>query len=208
MHPDLGFVHEWVPAPGAGAPTLLLLHGTGGDERDLLALGRQLAPGANLLSPRGKVLENGMPRFFRRLAEGVLDVPDLKARAAELADFVAAAGEAYQFDARRVCALGYSNGANVAIGLLLQRPEALAGAVLLRAMVPYEPDAVPDLTAKAVAVLGGRRDPYSHQEVSERLAEILRRGGADVEVRLAEAGHELSQQDLVAARAWLAANLV
>lgn len=200
-----GFRHRWVPGPEGASRTLLLLHGTGGDENDLLPLGRQLAPDANLLSPRGKVLEHGMPRFFRRLAEGVLDVPDLKARAAELADFVAAASKEHGFEARQVVALGYSNGANVAIGMLYERPESLAGAVLMRAMSPYEPERVPDISGKRVLVLAGERDAYSRRDVTERLAATLRSGGAHVEARYAQAGHELAQADLAAARAWLEA---
>lgn len=207
MSSDLGFAHQWVPAPDPDAPTLLLLHGTGGNEHDLVALGRQLAPRANLLSPRGKVLENGMPRFFRRLAEGVFDVPDLKARALELADFVAAASRAYGFDAARVHALGYSNGANIASAVLLLRPEALAGAALLRAVVPFEAADVPDLRAKGVLILAGRRDPYSRSPVTETLAGIFQRAGADVQVHWAEAGHELTQVDLLAARDWLGGRL-
>lgn len=205
MSGALGFTHRWVEGPPGASRTLLLLHGTGGDENDLLPLGRQLAPDANLLSPRGKVLEHGMPRFFRRVAEGVLDVPDLRARAAELADFVAEASKRHAFDARRVVAVGYSNGANVAIGMLYERPEALAGAVLIRAMSPYEPERAPDLAGKRVLVLAGERDPYSRRDVTERLAAILRSGGAYVEARYAQAGHELSPSDVAAARAWLEA---
>lgn len=201
--PDLGFVHKWLPAAAPGAPTLLLLHGTGGDENDLVPLGRQLAPHANLLSPRGKVLEQGMPRFFRRLAQGVFDIPDLKARTAELADFVAAASRAYGFDAQRVVAFGYSNGANIAASMMLMRPESLAGAALARAMVPFEPEAVPTIAGKRALILAGRRDPYSAGAMSERLAAILRGGGADVTLNWAEAGHELTQPDLLAARGWL-----
>ena len=139
MTADLGFVHVFKPAQNPGAPTLLLLHGTGGDEHDMLPLGGP-APGAALLSPRGKVLENGMPRFFRRLAEGVFDVEDLKVRAGELADFVKAAAAHYRFDPSRVIAMGFSNGANIASAMLLLRPGVLKGAVLFRAMVPLEPE--------------------------------------------------------------------
>src|SRR4026209_2924110 len=128
------FIHDCVP--GSSSRTLLLLHGTGGNERDLIPLGRELDPNASLLSPRGKILENGMPRFFRRLAEGVFDLEDLKARTHELADFVLAAAREYGFDAGRVFAAGYSNGANIAASSLLLRPGMLAGAVLLRPMVP------------------------------------------------------------------------
>lgn len=201
-----GFTHVFVPAASGGpaqARTLLLLHGTGGDEQDLLPLGRQLAPDANLLSPRGQVLEHGMPRFFRRLREGVLDVPDLHARSHALADFVAAAAEHHGFDARRVTALGYSNGANIASGLLLLRPETLSGAALMRAMVPFEPAAVPDLSGRRVLIVAGRHDPYGRSPVSETLARIFAQGGAKVDLHWSEAGHELTQPDLHATREWL-----
>ena len=201
-HELLGYRHEF--APGTSGRTLLLLHGTGGDERDLLPLGRMLAPRDALLSPRGKVLENGMPRFFRRLAEGVLDVPDLLAKSHEMAGFVSAAAGTHGFDPARVVAVGYSNGANLAASMLWQRPEALSGAVLVRAMVPYEPGKVPDLSGKRVLVLAGRRDPYSGGAASETLAGFFRKGGAAVEVHVAEAGHEMAQADVDAARRWLA----
>src|SRR5215207_5564250 len=141
----LAFVHQFVPAQADGAPTLLLLHGTGGNEHDLLDLGRALYPRAALLSPRGQVRENGMPRFFRRLAEGVFDLDDLRRRTADLAAFIAAASAAYGFDPRRVIAVGYSNGANIAASLLLLYPAALAGAVLFHAMVPLVPEELPSL---------------------------------------------------------------
>src|SRR5687767_12070839 len=143
--PALSFVHQFLPAKAEGAPTLLLLHGTGGDEHDLLDLGRALNPRAALLSPRGQVLENGMPRFFRRLAEGVFDLDDLRQRTHNLAAFVAHASEAYQFDPQRVIAVGYSNGANIAASALLLHPQVLAGAVLFHAMVPLVPKELPDL---------------------------------------------------------------
>src|SRR6266567_1473638 len=147
---DLGFVHVFAPAEKRNLPTLLLLHGTGGDERDLLPLGRELWPGAALLGVRGKVLENGMPRFFRRFAEGVFDVEDLKHRTNELADFVAAAAQHYGFAADKVVAVGYSNGANIAASMLLLRPEILRGAVLFRAMVPLVPENLPELSSVRV----------------------------------------------------------
>ena len=197
-----GYHHEYVP--GRSGRTLLLLHGTGGDERDLLPLGRMVAPDDALLAPRGNVLENGMPRFFRRHAAGVLDVPDLIARSGEMARFVAAAAQAHGFDPARVVALGYSNGANLASSVLLQHPQTLAGAVLIRAMVPYEPDRAPDLRGKRALLLAGRRDPYSAGPATERLAAILRGAGAEVDARFADAGHELTAADAAAAKAWLA----
>jgi phospholipase/carboxylesterase len=144
LRPQPDFIHEFVP--DSGSRTLLLLHGTGGNERDLIPLGRELDPNASLLSPRGKVLENGMPRFFRRLAEGVFDLEDLKKRTHELADFVVAAAQLYEFDLKKIVAVGYSNGANIAASILLLRPETFAAAILFRAMVPFVPDIQPDLS--------------------------------------------------------------
>src|SRR5437868_10373853 len=134
MRPQPDFIHEF--APGSSARTLLLLHGTGGNERDLIPLGHDLDPNASLLSPRGKVLENGMPRFFRRLAEGIFDLEDLQKRTHELADFVTSAAEHYKIDTQKIVAVGYSNGANIAASMLLLRPEVLSAAILFRAMVP------------------------------------------------------------------------
>ena len=142
MRPQPDFLHEFVP--GNSSRTLLLLHGTGGNERDLLPLGRELDPNASLLSPRGKILENGMPRFFRRLAEGVFDLEDLKTRTNELADFVSAAVRHYKLDADHIVGVGYSNGANIAASMLLLRPEIMHAAILFRAMVPLVPDNMPD----------------------------------------------------------------
>lgn len=202
----MGHEHRWRPRSGA-AETLLLLHGTGGDEDDLVPLGQAIAPEANLLSPRGNVLEHGMPRFFRRVAEGVLDVEDLKLRAHALADFVALAAKTYGFDPARVTAVGYSNGANVALGVLFERPETLRRAVLMRAMVPYEPAGGLDLSAKEVLLLAGERDPYSRAPVTDRLADLLRARGARVAASYARAGHELTQEDLGKAKEWLSARL-
>src|ERR1700736_7069237 len=145
MRPQPDFIHEFVP--GGSERTLLLLHGTGGNERDLIPLGRELDPSASLLSPRGKVLENGMPRFFRRLAEGVFDLEDLKKRTHELADFVIAAAQFYKIDMKNIVAVGYSNGANIAASMLLLRPEVLSAAILFRAMVPLVPETQPNLSS-------------------------------------------------------------
>jgi predicted esterase len=199
---DLGFEHVY---EAGGSPwTLLLLHGTGGDAHDLVGLGRQLAPGAALLSPRGKVLENGMPRFFRRLAVGQLDIPDLLVRTDELAEFVATAAAAYERDPQRVVAVGFSNGANIAASLLLRRPGVLRGAALLRAMLPYEPERLPDLTGTDVLIAAGETDPYSPADQVRRLAEILERSGASVTTSVEPgAGHGLTQNDLQRLAAWL-----
>ena len=199
LQPD--FIHEFVL--GTSNRTLLLLHGTGGNERDLIPLGRELDPNAALLSPRGKVLENGMPRFFRRLAEGVFDVEDLKNRTNELADFVAAASEHYGFATDEVVAVGYSNGANIAASLMLLRPEVLSAAVLFRAMVPLVPDTRPDLAAVRVWIGAGTDDPIIPTSESQGLAELLRSAGADVTIRFARAGHGLVNDDIITARDWL-----
>jgi predicted esterase len=201
--PPLSFVHEYQPATTPGAPTLLLLHGTGGNEHDLVPLAPELLPGAGILSPRGKVLENGMPRFFRRLAEGVFDLEDLRARTAELAAFVTAAAAHYKFDPTRVVAVGFSNGANIAASLLLLRPGVLEGAILFRAMVPLVPDPLPSLPRTPVLVSNGRADPIVPVAETERLAALLRNAGADVTLVWQAAGHHLVQEDLARARDWL-----
>jgi predicted esterase len=201
MRPEPDFIHEFIP--GSSERTLLLLHGTGGNERDLIPLGRELDPRASLLSPRGKVLENGMPRFFRRLAEGVFDLEDLKKRTNELADFVAAAGQHYGFAAENVVAVGYSNGANIAASMLLLRPEILSAAILFRAMVPLVPETQPNLSSVRVWIGVGTNDPIIPTSETKRLAELLRTAGADVTMRHFPAGHELKAADVESAREWL-----
>jgi phospholipase/carboxylesterase len=199
--PSLSFIHRFEPGTEPGRPPLLLLHGTGGDEADLLPLGRAVAPGSALLSPRGKVLENGMPRFFRRLAEGVFDEEDVRRRADELASFVVEAREIYRLPSP--IAVGFSNGANIAAALLLLWPEALAGAALLRAMVPlFDPPPV-DLTGKPVLLLSGAADPFVPAENAARLATTLSNGRADVRHRTLSVGHGLSQADVTITKAWL-----
>jgi predicted esterase len=200
----LGFIHRFVPATDHSVDTtLLLLHGTGGNENDLLQLGQTLAPGAALLSPRGKVLENGMPRFFRRLAEGVFDLDDLRLNTHALADFVESAAVHYGLDAGRIVAVGYSNGANIAASTLLLRPRVLSGAVLLRAMLPLEPEVVPDLMGVPVLLASGRYDTLVPHSSIERLAALLQQTGADVTLRWQEAGHGLEQEEIVAAQQWV-----
>jgi phospholipase/carboxylesterase len=198
---DLGFVHRFEPGAPDARP-LILLHGTGGDENDLVPLGRMVAPDAPLLSPRGKVLEHGMPRFFRRLAEGVFDEADVRARANELADFIVAAREAYGLAAP--LALGYSNGANIAAAVMLLRPEALAGGILLRAMVPLaHPEANGGLAGKRTLIVSGARDPIAPPANAARLKALLEGAGAEVDHRILPGGHELSQADVTLAREWL-----
>jgi predicted esterase/catechol 2,3-dioxygenase-like lactoylglutathione lyase family enzyme len=199
----LDFAHRFVPAEGGDKTTLLLLHGTGGNEDDLLPLGRALSPTAALLSPRGKVLENGMPRFFRRLAEGVFDEEDLKNRTAELADFVETAVRAYGLDPRRIYAVGFSNGANIAASLLLAYPSLLAGAVLVRAMVPFEPGTPPDLSGVPVYLAARRQDQMVPPENTERLANLLRDSGAAVTLDWQPGGHGIGPAEVEAARRWL-----
>jgi phospholipase/carboxylesterase len=201
MRPQPDFIHEFVP--GKSNRTLLLLHGTGGNERDLIPLGRELDPNASLLSPRGKVLENGMPRFFRRLGEGVFDLEDLQKRTHELADFVSGAAKHYQIDAKNIVAVGYSNGANIAASLLLLRPEILSAAILFRAMVPLTPETQPNLSSVRVWIGAGTFDPIVPSSETKQLAELLRGAGADVTVRFLQSGHELTPNDVDVAQEWL-----
>jgi phospholipase/carboxylesterase len=201
MRPQPDFLHEFVP--GNSSRTLLLLHGTGGNERDLLPLGRELDPNASLLSPRGKILENGMPRFFRRLAEGVFDLEDLKARTNELADFVSAAVRHYKLDAKHIVGVGYSNGANIAASMLLLRPEIMHAAILFRAMVPLIPDKLSDLWSVHIWIGSGDQDPIIPTSETQRLVELLRRAGADVTNRFFNAGHGLTNDEIETAGQWL-----
>jgi phospholipase/carboxylesterase len=201
MNAPLSFTHRFEEGVDRNARALLLLHGTGGDEDDLIPLGRMIAPDAPLLSPRGKVLENGMPRFFRRLAEGVFDEEDVRRRADELADFVEAAGKHYGIAAP--IALGYSNGANIAAALLLMRPSLLAGAILLRATLPLSQPPSADLTGVPVLILSGAHDPMMSPQGAARLAAVLQQDGAVVAHRTLPSGHELSQADISLAKKWL-----
>ncbi|WP_315805254.1 alpha/beta hydrolase [Bradyrhizobium sp. SZCCHNS3002] len=202
MTATLSFTHRFQPASAAGAAPLLLLHGTGGDENDLLPLGATLSPGAALLSPRGQVLEHGMPRFFRRLAEGIFDEDDVRRRARELGAFVGEARRHYGIGAP--VAVGYSNGANIAAALLLLQPEALAGAVLFRAMVPLSQPPAVKLTRQPVLMLSGLADPIVPASNSAKLCTELTEAGADVTHTTLPAGHQLSQADIALARDWIA----
>ena len=200
-----GYEHRFVASSrGIDAPTLLLLHGTGGNEDDLVPLGQTLLPDANLLSPRGNVLENGMPRFFRRLAEGVFDLKDLALRTEELGRFIVEAAGQYPIDTARVIAVGYSNGANIVASLLLRQPERLSAAILLHPMVPFEPDSVPDLAGKPVFISAGRNDPIVPVENTRRLVALLESANGKVTVNWHDAGHSLTRQEATAARDWLA----
>ena len=201
MSNDLAFIHRFEPGNRLEAAPLLLLHGTGGDENDLLPLGQAIAPGSALLSVRGKVLEHGMPRFFRRLAEGVFDENDVRRRANELADFVADARKRY--DLAAPIALGYSNGANIAAAMLLLRPQVLAGAILLRAMVPFAQPPKPDLARKPVLITSGQCDPIIPASNAAELARQLTHAGANAQHSVLPTGHELTQMDVTLAKEWM-----
>lgn len=201
---DMGFTHRF--EKGHSNLTLLMLHGTGGDEDDLVSLGRALAPDASMLSPRGKVLENGMPRFFRRLAEGVFDVEDLKVRSRELADFVKVSSVKYRFDPQSVVPVGYSNGANIAAAMLLMGSLLPAGAVLFRPMVPLSPSASPGLKQTPVFISAGMRDQIVPRGDPERLARLLEVAGAEVTLNWADGTHALTEQEVKRAADWLHQN--
>jgi len=197
----LTMIHRF--EPGSSRETVLLLHGTGGDENDLVGLGREIAPDANLLSPRGQVLENGMPRFFRRIREGVFDEDDLVRRAADLDRFVRDATLHYLLDPARIRAFGYSNGANMAAALLLLHPTLLSGAALLRAVLPLEPPTPPQLQGKPVLILAGRNDPYAPQKRVKDLATRLEAAGAKVDLRWSEGGHAPEPTEIDDVAQWL-----
>jgi phospholipase/carboxylesterase len=204
MTDDSDFIHRFVPGTRPGALPVVLLHGTGGDENDLIPLGQHLAPGAPLLSPRGKVLENGMPRYFRRLAEGVFDIPDLRHQTADLAGFLREARIRYGLGDTPPIAIGLSNGANIAGALLLLHPGSLSGAVLLRPMVPLVPEQLPDLRGVRVLLVAGLEDPLVSPAQTRDLAGLLEKAGAEVSIHWSNAGHRLVQEDLDAAERWLA----
>jgi phospholipase/carboxylesterase len=199
----LDFIHRHIPGTEGNRRVLFLLHGTGGNETDMLSLGRELDPTAAILSPRGKVLENGMPRFFRRLAEGVFDEEDVVRRAHELAGFLAAAARQYAFESQDLVAVGYSNGANIAAATMLLRPEAFSNAVLFRAMVVLSDPPAVDLRETRALISAGRHDPIIPVENVQRLAAFMQSAGSDVELTVQEASHGLVQGDLVAAKKWL-----
>src|SRR5262245_29963500 len=202
---ELTYVHRYLPPNGDDPRTLLLLHGTGGDENDLVHLGQMLAPDAGLLSPRGTVLENGAPRFFRRLAEGVFDIEDLHARTKDLIAFVGAAAARYGFDPARVIAVGFSNGANIAGSVLLSSPDTFAEAVLFRPMVPFVPEQPLSLSDKRVFIGAGKNDPIVPPDHPERLADLLRVFGADVTLSWQPGSHALARSDVATAYEWLEA---
>jgi predicted esterase len=203
----LGFVHRYLPptthAERAASTTLLLLHGTGGDEEDLIPLGRSLLPGAGILSPRGRVLESGAPRFFRRIAPGVFDLEDLARQTDALASFVDAAATTYHLDRDRMIAVGFSNGANIAASLLLRRGAHLRGAVLLSPMLPFEPETLPALAGVSVFIGAGERDPMASRAIVEALETKLRAAGAAVTMHWTPGGHAITKEELTAAQEWM-----
>jgi phospholipase/carboxylesterase len=203
MLPDLGFVYRYDQAEIKTGKGLLLLHGTGGTENDLIDLGRLIAPDFNLLSPRGKVSENGMNRFFRRKSVGVFDVEDLKHRAIQLSDFIRKAKK--EFELHQLIAVGYSNGANIASGLVLQDPGLLSGAILLRPMVPYEPEAL-DLQRIKILMISGVMDNTMSEDEPERLLSILTTNNAQVTSHVLSASHGLATDDLRISKEWLKIN--
>lgn len=196
-HVPLTRPHVFVPAaPDAAGPPLLLLHGTGGSEHDLLPLRELLSPGAAVLSVRGLVLENGMARFFRRLAEGVFDEADLSRQADDLADFVVAASAAYDIAPGSLVAVGFSNGANIASAMLLRHPRLLRAALLIAAMVPYASPPTADLTGLEVLVSNGERDPMIPAALTAELERQLRERGAVVTDLSHPGGHQLDPASL------------
>lgn len=204
--PAVHFTYHHVFEPGSDpeAPPLLLLHGTGGNENDLLRVGRAISPGSALLSPRGDVSEGGALRFFARLAEGTFDPQEITRRTHSLADFLLAAAGHYKIDPQRLIAMGFSNGANIAATLLLLRPETVAGAVLFRPMVVLDQPAAPgSLESRRVLLCHGTTDPLVPPEDPARLAALLRAGGADVKLASIPASHALTPLDVAAAQSWI-----
>jgi predicted esterase len=205
MTHDIGFTHRFVPAEDkTSAETLVVLHGTGGDENDLIGIGQAVAPGAAILSPRGNVLENGAPRFFKRLAEGVFDREEVRSRAEELSRFIRAAISKYGFNPERVFALGYSNGANVASTVMFIEPGLFRGAIMFRPMVVFEPDEHPDLSGAGIFISAGRLDPIVPTKSVERLAELFEASRAEVTLKWQQAGHNLLPSEARDAADWLA----
>jgi phospholipase/carboxylesterase len=205
MTDDLGFIHRFVPAEDpASGETLLVLHGTGGNENDLIGIGQTIAPGAAILSPRGNVLENGAPRFFKRLAEGVFDPKEVRSRGEELARFIRAAIAKYGLDASRIYALGYSNGANAASTVMLIDPKLLQGAALFRPMLVFEPKEQGDLSSASVFISAGRMDPIVPVSSVERLVELFESAHAEVTLKWQLAGHNLVPSEVREAAEWLA----
>lgn len=194
--------HIYQKGSDPNAPTLLLLHGTGGNEHDLLPLAAMVDETASVLSVRGNVLENGMPRFFRRMAEGVFDEIDLIERTKELHEFLNQAAAEYRFDRERIVAIGYSNGANIAGSLLFHHEGSLLGAILHHPMVPRRGITLPDLSSVPVFIAAGRNDPICAPQETEELSQLLQGAGADVQVHWEHGGHQLTRTEIMTAAKW------
>ncbi len=204
---QLGYAHRFIASDNSSeSSTLLLLHGTGGNEDDLVAFGQELDSNANILSPRGKVLENGMPRFFKRLSEGVFDLEDLKFRTKELAEFIEKASSGYNINSGRVMAVGYSNGANIAASLILLYPNILEGAILFRPVLPIEPETMPALSKKHVLIMAGLYDSTAPIYQPKKLSTLLEKAGASVTLHWQETGHGIEREEIEIAKEWLRRN--
>ena len=211
---NFGFTHIFINSfhdkeydnNGRKKLTLVLLHGTGGNEEDLLFLGKEIESHASILSPRGKVLENGMPRFFRRLSEGVFDIEDLKIKTHELADFIQKCSLHYKFDLSQTIAVGFSNGANIATSMLFLRPEVIQGAILFRAMVPFIPDSLPNLLNKKILLSAGLQDPIVSRNETENLYRLFQKTNAITTLKWQPSSHNLFHEDILVAKPWMLNN--
>lgn len=208
MSDEGSFIHVFIPSSKKSKLTLLLLHGTGGDENDLIPLGLDIAPIASILSPRGKVIENGMSRFFRRFPDGSFDIQDLRFRTEELSKFITWASQHYNFDLGKMIVLGYSNGANMALSVILTYRELIAGAILFRAVVPYIPDRLPDLSGMPIFLSEGMYDPYVSLAQAESLKILLEKLGASLTYNLEVSAHRLTQHEIRKAREFFQENFV
>jgi len=200
------FIHKYFPGDKPDGVTLLMLHGTGGNEMSLASLGQAIDREAGQLSPRGKISEGGAPRFFRRLGEGVYDMEDVARQSEALANWITAARAEYGIGADKLVAVGYSNGANIAAAVILRHPGVITRAVLVRAMMPVE-GLTPDLSGTKILLLAGQYDPLVPAGESERLAQAFRQFGADVTLETFPTDHGIVNEDLVAARTWIQANI-
>ena len=197
------FIHKYIP--GTIPATILAMHGTGGDENDLLGVARAVFPGAAVLSPRGKTNEHGAYRFFPRLAPGVFDEEEIAIRTQELAEWLGWAAKEYGFDQTKLYALGYSNGANMAIATMLLYPGSIAGGVMLRPMPVIRPDPMPDLAGAPILIAAGEADPMVPVKSAHALAAMMAEAGAAVDFAVMESGHDLTPEDFSGAKRWFAA---
>jgi len=203
---NLTYIHKFLR--GKRNTTLLLLHGTGGDEEDMLPLGNAISPESSLLSPRGKVSENGMPRFFKRIREGVFDQEDLKFRSLELSNFVKEAAATYNFNIDSVIVVGYSNGANIATSILLLGYFRFAGAILFRPMTPLIPSKLPNLKGVQVYIAAGKLDQSVPRIDTERLVAMIQSTNAKVTLKWEADGHAISGEEIQDAKNWFDSKLL